>query len=157
MAKPDQNETLLWRSKWKNTDELGWQFWVGGSFAFICFCLLLFASICFYLFRGAELHCCLVPEELVGDRARAACDFSSHQKRELTEHNWTKNGLFLDHGFPNGTNVCFDGFLWFSPSACLPICLRPGGRGGQKQIGRQVEGFSLFGCAAVGARGIQYE
>ena len=38
----------------------------------------------------------------------------------------------------------------------LPICLRPGGRGGRKQIGRQEEGFSLFGCAAGGARGIQY-
>ena len=29
---------------------------------------------------------------------------------------------------PNGTNVCFDGFLWFSPSTCLPIRLRPGGK-----------------------------
>ena len=38
---------------------------------------------------------------------------------------------------PNGTNVCFDVFLWSSPSTCLPICLRPGRRGGRKQIGRQ--------------------
>jgi len=29
--------------------------------------------------------------------------------------------------------------------------------GGRKQIGRQVEGFSLFGCAAVGGRGIQHK
>jgi len=28
--------------------------------------------------------------------------------------------------------------------------------GGRKQIGRQVEGFSLFGCAAAGGRGIEY-
>ena len=33
--------------------------------------------------------------------------------------------LFL---LPNGTNVCFHGFLWSSPSTCLPICLRPSGR-----------------------------
>ena len=25
--------------------------------------------------------------------------------------------------FPNGANVCFHGFLWSSPSTCLPICL----------------------------------
>ena len=25
-------------------------------------------------------------------------------------------------------SVCFHGFLWSSPSTCLPICLRPGGR-----------------------------
>ena len=34
---------------------------------------------------------------------------------------------------PNGTDVCS------SPFTCLPICLRPGGRGGRRQIGRQVE------------------
>ena len=50
---------------------------------------------------------------------------------------------------PNGTNVCFHGFLWSSPSTCLPICLRPGGRGGRKQIGRQAEGFCLFGCGPL--------
>ena len=58
---------------------------------------------------------------------------------------------------PSGTGVCFHGFLWSSPSTCLPVCLRPGGRGGRKQIGRQVEGFSLFGCAAAGGRAIQYK
>ena len=31
------------------------------------------------------------------------------------------------------------------------------GEGGRIQIGRQVEGFSLFGCAAAGVRGIQYK
>ena len=36
------------------------------------------------------------------------------------------------------TNVCFDGFLWSSPSACPPICLHPVARGGRKQIGRSV-------------------
>jgi len=65
--------------------------------------------------------------------------------------------IFLSENLPYGTNVCFDGFLWSSPSTCLPICLRPGGRGGRKQIGRQVEGFSLFGCAAAGGRGIRYK
>ena len=44
-------------------------------------------------------------------------------------------------------NGRFDGVLWPSPSACLPICLWPGGRGGiNKQIGRQVGGFPLFRC-----------
>jgi len=56
-------------------------------------------------------------------------------------------------------HVCFDGFWWSSPFACLPICLRPQGEGGEgrKQIGRQEEGFSLFGYAAAGGLGIQYK
>jgi len=45
--------------------------------------------------------------------------------------------------FPNGTNVCFHGFLWSSPSACLPVCLRPGGRGGP-QTNWKASGRFLF-------------
>ena len=64
--------------------------------------------------------------------------------------------LFFTKGVTYGINVCFDGFLWSSPSTCLPICLRPEEMGGRKQIGRQVEGFSLFGCAAAAGRGLRY-
>ena len=34
---------------------------------------------------------------------------------------------------PTGTLVCFDGFLWSSPSIWLSFCLRPGARGGHKR------------------------
>jgi len=44
---------------------------------------------------------------------------------------------------PYGINICFDVFVMVSP--------------GRKQIGRQVEGFPLFGCAAAGCCGIQYK
>ena len=60
--------------------------------------------------------------------------------RPSTLLNRNRNGRLWGIRFPNGTNVCFHGFLWSSPSTCLPICLRPGGRGGRKQIGRQVKG-----------------
>ena len=33
-----------------------------------------------------------------------------------------------EHYVANGTIVCFHGFLWSSPSTCLPFCLQPGGR-----------------------------
>ena len=35
---------------------------------------------------------------------------------------------------PNGANVWFHGFLWSSPSTCLPICLRPGRWGGKWKV-----------------------
>jgi len=40
------------------------------------------------------------------------------------------------------------------PLAFQFVCGPPLGR---KQIRRQVESFSLFGCAAAGGRGIQYK
>ena len=55
----------------------------------------------------------------------------------LTKTVTLRRGFFIDHLFPNqngvfhhlkvhyGTNVCFHGFLWSSPSTCVPICLRP--------------------------------
>merc|ERR1712034_287326 len=72
-------------------------------------------------------------------------------------HCCEKMGSYFAKNIPSGTDVCFHGFLWSSPSACLPVCLRPGGRGGRKQIGGQVEGFPLFGCAAACGRGIQHK
>ena len=36
--------------------------------------------------------------------------------------------VFMDAGVTYGANVCFDGFFWFSPFACLPIGCAAGGR-----------------------------
>ena len=36
--------------------------------------------------------------------------------------------VFLDADVAYGANVCFDGFFWFSPFACLPIGCAAGGR-----------------------------
>jgi len=62
-------------------------------------------------------------------------------------NNGGERGSYL----PNGTNVCFHGFLWSSPSTCHPICLRPGRRGGPQT---NWKASAIFGCtAAVGLAG----
>jgi len=37
---------------------------------------------------------------------------------------WLQMPDTLGSIFPPGASVCFDGFLWFSPFACLSFCLR---------------------------------
>ena len=54
-----------------------------------------------------------------------------------------------DHeGEPKWTKMSKSGPLGFLTAPPPP---------NRKQIGRQVEGFSLFGCAAAGGSGIQYK
>ena len=47
-------------------------------------------------------------------------------------------------GCHDGVNVCSDGFLLSSPSACFPFCLRPGGRGGGPQTNWKASGRFPF-------------
>ena len=46
--------------------------------------------------------------------------------------------------FPGGTVVCFDGLFWYLPSACLPFCLRPVGRGGPQSKWKAGGGFPFM-------------
>ena len=76
----------------------------------------------------------------------------SHSENVNSELTRTKMAVGKELSLPHGTNVCFDGFLWFSPSTCLPICLRPEWRGGK--LANILEGkWNVSFCLVAPIRG----
>ena len=49
------------------------------------------------------------------------------ETRDVLSHFWEKTVRWPKFD----TNVSFDGFLWSSPTTCVPICSPPRGRGGE--------------------------
>jgi len=146
------------RKKFYPSTALAWEFYFAGR---TCCCFTLFR---FYFLTFSvdlpPLHRCVPKEGIIG--SGPGCHFPQQNKLStiwyscshrrclatalLSSSEWQISG----NKIPNGTNVCFHSFLWSSPSPCLPFCLRPGGRGGRKQNGRQVEGCPFFSCTAAG-------
>ena len=58
----------------------------------------------------------------------------SPAQQKILFHSEARVPRVSKEGVANGTNVWFDGFLWSSPFTCIPICLRPGGRGSANKL-----------------------